>query len=143
MSATDRSQGTVQVLGARELRRALKAAGEDLSDLKAVNLAAAQVASRAAKGLVPSGPTGRLAASVRASGTTTAGIIRAGRKTVPYAPAVHWGRRYWPCKGHPRATPSPLAPTPFLSQGAQSTEATWGALYTARVNQIIDQIQGA
>lgn len=140
-STPDRSVGTIQVEGMRELRRTLKQAGDDLTDLKTIHKQAAEVAAGGARRLVPT-VTGRLASSIRPAGTKTAGIIRAGRKTVPYANAVHWGRHYWPNKEHARAVPSNVDPQPFLSEGAQDTESQWVALYDQRVEAILDQIKG-
>lgn len=137
----DRSKGTVEVIGAKQLRKTLKAAGEDLADLKDAHKQAADIAARASAALAPVGKTGRLKASVRGSGTKTAGIIRAGRKAVPYAPAIHWGRKWWPNK----ATAKNLAPfwgRPFISDGAQSSEGKWLPIYERTVEGAIDRIEG-
>lgn len=141
MSRPDFSHGTIQVDGLKQLRRTLRAAGDDLSDLKEVNLAAARIAAQGGKSRAPIGPTGRLAASIRPAGTKTAGIVRAGKKSVPYAHAVHWGRQFWPNKEHARAR-SVIECTQFLSDGASDTEATWVPLYEDRINTIINTIEG-
>lgn len=136
-----RSAG-VQIVGGRELRRSLKAAGEDLGDLKAANTEAAQIAARASADLAPRGPTGRLQASIRGSGTKTAGIVRAGKKSVPYAAAVHWGRNYWPNATHSRRTPSKAAAQPFISDGAKNSEGQWLPVYERAVEAAIQRVQG-
>lgn len=132
----------VQILGARELRRSLKAAGDDLADLKAANAEAATIAARASADLAPRGPTGNLKATIRGSGTKTAGIIRAGNKRVPYAAAVHWGRLWWPNKPKSKFKAKMFA-QPFLSEGAQDSEGQWLPIYSAALEQIIDRIDGA
>ena len=138
----DRSRGTVQVEGLRELRKELKAAGDDLSDLKDINTQAATLVARHVSAPVH---TGRLAASVRPAGTKTTAIIRAGKKTVPYANAVHWGRKVWPSQ---RSTskrgrfPAPFTGQAFLSDAAQDTQSQWLDLYMSRVNTILDSING-
>lgn len=132
----------VQIIGARELRRSLKAAGDDLADLKAANAEAANIAARASADLAPRGPTGNLKATIRGSGTKTAGIIRAGNKRAPYAAAVHWGRVWWPNKPKSRHK-APMFAQPFLSDGAQDSEGEWLPIYSAALEQIIDRIDGA
>lgn len=132
----------VQIIGARELRRSLKAAGDDLQDLKAANAEAANIAARASAALAPRGPSGNLQATIRGSGTKTAGIIRAGNKRVPYAAAVHWGRVWWPNKPLSRHK-APMTGQPFLSDGAQDSEGQWLPIYQLNLEKIIERIDGA
>lgn len=119
----------VEVDGLKQLRRSLKAAGEGLEDLKAANRQAADTAAGGAK--PPVGPTGRLAGSIRTSGTAAAGIIRAGRAAIPYAQPIHWG---WPKRGIPA--------NPFLSDGATATESKWVPVYEAHIEAILAKIEG-
>lgn len=137
----DRDKGTVQVIGARQLRKTLKAAGEDLTDLKAAHRQAAEIAAKASAALAPVGKTGQLRRSVRASGTTTAGIIRAGKKSVPYANAIHWGRKWWPNKQNARHVAS-FWGRPFLSDGAQNSEGQWLPIYERTVEGAIERVEG-
>lgn len=137
-----RSAG-IQVIGARELRRSLKAAGDDLTDLKAANAEAARIAASASAALAPRGPSGNLKATIRSAGTKTAGIVRAGNKRAPYAAAVHWGRNYWPNAKHPRRTKSKTNAQPFISEGAKNSEGQWLPVYERTVEGIIERVQGA
>ena len=121
----------VQVEGARQLRSTLKAAGDDLSDLKAAHTEAARIAAAAGSSSAPR-VTGALAASVRGSGTKTAAVIRAGKASVPYAAPIHWG---WFAKH--------IKPNPWLSRATQSTEPTWTAVYMNAINQAIEKVKGA
>lgn len=121
--------------GGRNLRRTLKQAGSDLSDLKDVHRSASEIVASKAKGWAPV-QSGRLAASVRAGATKTAGIVRAGNRRrsasgVPYAPPIHWG---WKARN--------IKANPFLSYSAQATESTWLRLYEDKVNKALDQIKG-
>lgn len=121
--------------GGRNLRRTLKQAGSDLQELKAANAAAANIVAGRAAGWAPV-QTGRLASTVRSSGTKTAGIVRAGnnRKSatgVPYAAPIHWG---WRARN--------IKPNPFLSYSAQATEPTWLTLYTNLVDKAISKVKG-
>lgn len=125
----------VKIEGARQLRRTLKDAGDDLNDLKEVNRAAAAVAANRAKTWAPRA-SGRLAGTVRSSGTKTAGIVRAGnnRKTasgVPYANPIHWG---WPGRN--------IKANPFLSYSAQATEPRWLKLYENYIEKTLSKIRG-
>lgn len=120
----------VRVEGARRLRSTLRAAGASLTDLKDANRRAAGIAAGASRPLAPV-RSGRLAASVRSSGTVSAGIIRAGRKSVPYAAPIHWG---WPSRG--------IKATPFLTLGAQTSEPVWLPLYEAEMHTAIARVKG-
>ena len=131
----------IQVEGARQLRKALREQADELQNLKEVHKKAAEVAARAAKGYVPEGPSGKLAKSVRAAGTKTAGIIRAGSKRVPYANAVNWGRRMWPNATHANAVSSFVYPRLFLNKCAKEAEPRWLKLYADAVEKAIEQIE--
>lgn len=121
----------IKVEGAKQLRRSLKKAGDDLSKMKAAHAAAASIAAESARGYAPMGPTGRLIRSIRSSGTNTAGIVRSGYKSVPYAGPIHWG---WP--GHN------ISANPFMSDGATSSESRWLPVYEAAVENAIQQVRG-
>lgn len=120
----------IEVEGAKRLRRTLREAGDDLEDLKAAHAAAAKIAAEAAAALAPR-RSGKLAATVRSSGQKTAGVIRAGKKRVPYAGVIHWG---WPRRG--------IEPQLFLTKGARATESTWIPIYEKALEQAIDKIKG-
>lgn len=125
----------VQIEGMRSLRSTLRKAGDDLTELKGVNAAAAGIAAGRAQGWAPV-RSGALAASVRSSGTKTAGIVRTGnnRKSasgVPYAGPIHWG---WPARN--------IKANPFLSYSAQATEPAWIKLYTDYLDKTVGKIKG-
>lgn len=108
----------------------MRAAGHSLADLKDANRHAANIASDASAPLAPF-RTGALRRSVRSSGTVSAGIIRAGRKRVPYAGPIHWG---WPSRG--------IRATPFLTQGAQTSEPVWLPLYETEMHSALSIVKG-
>lgn len=118
------------VEGAARLRRTLKAAGVDMAEMRAVNRTAANTVQAAASAAAPM-RTGRLKATVRAGATNRAGIIRAGRKAVPYGGPIHWG---WPARG--------IRARPFITVAAQATEPVWVGRYEADLLHIIQQIKG-
>lgn len=120
-----------ELKGAAQLRRTLRQAGDDLTDLKEANARAARVVEPAARSKAPV-DTGRLASTIRSSGTKTAGVVRAGRKSVPYAGPIHFG---WPARGIPA--------TPFIADAAKQTEPAWGAIYLEAVEKAISRIKGA
>ena len=119
-----------RVEGAARLRRTLKQAGDDLGDLKAAHASAAEIAATASAALAPR-RTGTLAQTVRGSGTKTAATLRAGFASVPYAGPIHWG---WPARG--------IRPSPFLSDGAQSSEGTWLPIYETAIDKAVGKVQG-
>lgn len=121
----------IRVEGAKQLRRTLRKAGDDLTELKAAHGKAAGLVATAARPRTPH-RTGRLAASVRPGATKTSAIIRAGKAAVPYANPIHWG---WPSRH--------IAAQPWLSATAQETEPRWTALYDAAVTRVLDTIKGA
>lgn len=121
----------VEVQGGRALRKGLRAAGDDLTDLRIVHGQAASIAANRAADRAPE-LTGRLKATIRAAGTKTAGIIRAGNNTkVPYAGPIHWGwgRRHIPAN-------------PFMTEAAQETEPRWRPVYDRYVDAALDKIKG-
>jgi hypothetical protein len=120
----------VQVEGARELRKALKKAGEDLGDLKALNAAIGNVVVAAARGKAPT-RTGALAGSLRSANIVGGVTVRAGSAGVPYAGPIHWG---WPSRN--------IKAQPFVVEAAQTTEAEWVAMYEAEVDRILEKVEG-
>lgn len=120
----------IRVEGAAELRRTLKRAGDDLSDLKDAHREAANIVTVASRVKAPK-RTGQLAASVRGSGAATTATIRAGRSSVPYAGPIHWG---WPARGIPA--------NPFITEAARATEPVWTHGYEAAVEKILHRIKG-
>ena len=120
-----------RVEGARELRRTLKAAGDDLEDLKAAHAEAAAIVEPVARAKAPRGETGRLAGSVRSSGTKTMALVRAGYASVPYAGVQEWG---WPGRNIPAQ--------PFIVPAAHETEGRWYAVYMAEVVHLLGTIRG-
>ncbi len=67
----------------------------------------------------------------RAYSCSYAAIIRAGKKSVPYAGVIHWG---WPRKN--------IVAQPWLTEAAASTESTWVDAYTEAVDEILETIEG-
>lgn len=123
----------LRIEGGRQLRRTMRQAGSDLEDLKAANSSAASIVAGRARSWAPQ-VSGRLSATVRSSGTKTAGIVRAGnnrRAGVPYAQPIHWG---WKKRN--------IKANPFLSYSAQATEKTWVTLYEDLVNKALSKIKG-
>lgn len=121
------TQPLVEVDGLRQLRRSLRRAGEHMTEIKAANKAAADHVSAATK---PPQRSGALAATVRTSGTNTAGIVRVGKKRVPYANPIHWG---WPARN--------IEAQPFVTDAAQATEPQWTEIYLQHINDILDRIE--
>lgn len=119
------------VVGQKRFVQTMRKAGADMKELKGVNRQAADIALPAVQRLAPR-RTGRLAASIRAGATQKAGVIRAGRKTVPYAGPVNYG---WPKHG--------IRPRLFVNQGVAGSESAWSRVYADFIDKTIRQVKGA
>ncbi|WP_245945753.1 HK97 gp10 family phage protein [Corynebacterium senegalense] len=113
----------------------------DLKQLRDANREAARSILPIAIGMAPVGtpppphwnapPPGRLKASLRVAATNRAGIVRAGRKAIPYAGVIHWG---WPARH--------IRPHPWIMRAAQDNENVWMRVYMDHIDDILDQIKG-
>jgi hypothetical protein len=120
-----------EVHGAKELRKTLRQAGEDMSDLKAVNKRVGDLVIGAARPLVPV-RSGALAASLRPAAAAAKVTVRAGSARLPYAGPVHWG---FPARN--------IRANPFLSDAATRTEETWVGYYFDELQAVINRVDGA
>ena len=105
----------LMVVGQRRFVQTMRKAGADMDDLKEVNREAAEIALPAVRNLAPRGKTGRLAGSLRVGATKRAGVIRAGRKAVPYAGPINYG---WPARH--------IKPRLFVNNGVAPPRANGG-----------------
>lgn len=120
-----------QVEGGRQLRRTLKAAGNDLQDLKDAHGQVAGLVTRAATARTPK-QTGTLARTGRPGATKTAAVVRFGNnRAVRYAGPIHFG---WPARH--------IAANPFATEAAQETEPTWTRIYEDAVDRVLQTIKG-
>ena len=133
----------VKVEGAKELRKAFKQAGDKdlLNALKTANKSAAELVVEKALPSVPV-KTGRLKASVRSTATQRQGAVRAGKAGVPYAAAVHWGRKVGNVGSPPgnRKARNPIQARPFLWNAAQRSRALVVDQYGTQIQQVLDGI---
>lgn len=120
------------VVGQKRFVQTMRKAGADMQELKEVNRRAADIAKPEAVARASRGKTGRLAGSIRAGATQKAGIIRAGRKTVPYAGPINYG---WPARN--------IRPRTFVNDAVASTESQWAKEYETFVKKTMNQIKGA
>ncbi len=124
------AQPSIHIDGLKELNRQLRQVkSKELdNELKDIHKELAEEIIRRALPNVPV-RTGRLKQSVRSSGTKQSAIGRAGRKSVPYAPAIHWG---WPKRGIPRR--------PFLTDAADAVEKGVVDDYEDAVRQMLNRV---
>ena len=120
------------VVGQKRFVQTMRKAGADMKELKDVNRQAADIALPAVRSLAPRGKTGRLVSSVRAGATQKAGVIRAGRKSVPYAGVINYG---WAARR--------IKPRLFVNNGVASTEGAWQRLYKQFIDRTMSQVKGA
>lgn len=135
----------VGIDGAQDLRRRLRRAGDDLTQLREVHTEIGKRVAALAKPRAPIGPTGNLAATVRASGSKTTATVRMGSKRVPYANAVHWGRRIWPSikapeppSGRKKHT-SVIARNDFVHQSAKALDGWIQDRYAKYIDEVINR----
>jgi len=103
----------LRLIGYRELKRDLRRMGDEaIADLKRVNKEAADMVADTARPEIPV-RSGRLKGTLRTTGTMRGGVVRMGRKAVPYAGPIHFG---WPSRPAPARgwRGGPIAPNPFL-----------------------------
>lgn len=133
----------VKVEGAKELRKAFKQAGDKdlLNALKAANKTAAEVVVEKALPNVPV-KTGKLKRSVRSTATQRQGVARAGRASVAYGAAIHWGRKVGNVGSPPgnRKGPNPIKARPFLWNAAQTSRVRVVDVFGAEVQGVLDKI---
>lgn len=120
------------VVGQKRFVQTMRKAGADMKELKDVNRQAADIALPAVRQLAPRGESGRLAGSIRVGATQKAGVIRAGRKSVPYAGVINYG---WPARR--------IKPRLFVNNGVASTEGAWQRLYKQFIDRTMSQVKGA
>jgi hypothetical protein len=125
---TDRAAGTVRVEGTRELRRALKQAGDDLDDLKDANQAAGKIVLEEAEPRTPR-RTGRLAATGRVNRAAGKANVSYGSAKVPYAGPIHWG---WPARH--------IAAQPWVLEAAEASQPKWVQAYSDAVQKVLDKV---
>ena len=121
---------SLQIEGGRQLRKSLESLETGIDDLKAANKEAAGIAAGGAGRHVPV-VSGKLAGTIRAAGTKTAGIVRAGTKRVPYAGPINYG---WPKRNIRGAF--------FLNDGARDTEPQWVPVYVKHLEDLVNKVEG-
>lgn len=133
-AARAQSAAAFRAEGAANLRRTLRAAGDDLTDLRNAHARAGMIASAEGVRRAPRAPgSNMLASTVRFGATKTAATIRAGNNsTVPYAGVIHYG---WPARN--------ITAQPWLTEAAQATEPEWIPIYERAVESALAQVRGA
>lgn len=137
--------GRLKLEGGPRLRATLKAAAGQLEDLAALNKRVAELVAREARTTAPVGPAPvHVRDTVRAAGTKTAAIVRAGNakkgaRGVSYAMAVHWGYQTRPDKNGRRDV---VKARPWIAQAAQHTAPRWTAMYLQELQTIVDSVEG-
>ena len=108
----------------------MKKANVDMALLKGLNKDAAGVVKGAA---LPSAPrrSGKLSNTLRTGATQRAGIVRAGKKAVPYGNPIHWG---WKSRN--------IEAQPWITNAAKASESQWLDVYLDGIKDILDKIKG-
>lgn len=133
----------VKVTGVREIRAALKQAEEVglLKEITEANKAASEIVVERALPKVPV-RSGALRSSVKALASQATGRVRAGSGTVPYAAAIHWGRKVgnvgWPPGNH--MGPNRIAGRPFLWDAAREATPAVVDEYRDHIEDLLRQM---
>jgi hypothetical protein len=121
---------TIKVEGLNTALRALKRINPDLTaEIKDAN-------RDLAEGLVPVAKSkarrrsGNMVESIRAGATQRSGVVRAGKKRVPYAGPQHFG---WPARR--------ISPNPFLWDALDSRRSQIEREYVERVTRIVEAVR--
>lgn len=117
---------------ADELRRALRYLGDAglKKELREANKSAAAVVVDAALPNVPV-LTGRLRRSVRATGSQRGASVKAGNVGVPYAAAIHWGRK----RG------GVIKARPFLWNAAEASQHRVLSVFDRAMDRLLDKLR--
>jgi len=118
----------IKVSGAKEFRAAMKRMGADLSDLTAINKAAAETVAHQSRLYAPR-LTGRLEGSIRPGATRTRGYVKAGNGGIPYAGVIHFG---WPRHS--------ISPNPFLYDALDDRKAEVIERYEAHIEALVEKV---
>lgn len=138
----------ISVHGARDISRALRAVGgKELA--KQLRTTHKTLSERVVQEALPNVPTrsGALRGSVRALATQREARMKAGRKNVPYAAAVHWGRKRGNVgrpPGHHKGA-NPVQANPFLWNARERLQRS-GQLtqqYASDIDQLLDIVRRA
>jgi len=116
---------SIEVEGARQLKRALRQIEGGSSDLKEIHAKAAKIVEDEAIARVPR-RSGHLANTLRSSGIASGGVVRAGFAKVPYAGPIHfgWGKRN-------------ISPNPFLYDALDQRRMEVTGEYEYHVKKLI------
>lgn len=116
--------------GLSTLARTMRQAGADMQRLKGAYKDMAGVVKDNTGHVIPV-RTGRLKRTLRASATQKAGVVRAGRASVPYAGVINYG---W--AGHH------IEPQYYMQQGLEMSEGEVIGLYAQALQDALDTIKG-
>lgn len=128
------AESTIEVTGMRQTRARLRAAGEDMTNLRELHKGLADDVAKTAKTKVPV-RSGRLRNSIRGNATQTAARIDAGNNrksgptSVPYAPAIHFG---WARRG--------IRPQPFMYEALDDRRQDVIDAYNRQVRAMIRRV---
>lgn len=120
--------GGFNVRGGDELARTLRAAGDELADLSAVNGRVGDLILARGRPRTPV-RSGRLVGSLKA--VADVDDVALGSDLV-YAGPIHNG---WPAHH--------IAANPFITDAARSSEDQWTGLYLAELEDIVGGVKGA
>ena len=119
----------VEVIGAKELRRAMRTLPKEYKrELGVIHKKAVKPVVDTAKTIAPR-RSGRLAGSIRALGSQTSGRAAVGKKSVPYAGVIHYG---WPARN--------ITAQPFLEDALERRQNDVLVIWVDNQDKLIDKV---
>lgn len=147
----------IEVLGLKELKRELRKAGSDFTELKALHRRVGQQIANYARAEAPVGIRrspgdstlpGALRDSIRPNALRYGVVVSAGNNSkIRYGAPIHWGWLTRP--GVPKGSKTgrycrggAIRPNAFITRAAQEKEPKWLREYEREIYRILDQVKG-
>jgi hypothetical protein len=125
--SVDFKGGYIKTQGIAKLNRAMVAAGKDAEDNRELMFRLGSIVADEAKSLAPV-RSGALRDAIRAGRGKTKAVVRAGFRSVPYAPVIHYG---WADHG--------IEAQPYLLQALQNKRAEVIQVFEQGIRQLTDK----
>lgn len=125
--SADFKGGFIKTQGIAKLNRAMLAAGQDAEDNRELMFKLGTIVADEAKQIAPQ-RSGKLVGAIRAGRGKTKAVVRAGFKSVPYAPVIHYG---WQEHG--------IEAQPYLLQALQNKRAEVIRVFELGIGQLTEK----
>jgi hypothetical protein len=132
-------RSAIEVQGVKELTRQLRKMDDGtVKELKSIHIESANIVYRNAMPRVPV-RSGKLKSTMRVSGSTRSGSVRAGgKRSAPYAGPIHFG---WPNRPNMQKSwyGGPIRPNTFLYDALDARRSAVEDLFFRRVSKLAEK----